>query len=197
MFDGDHKVDFYGSDRLSIDSSISSPPPPAPEVSTVDQDLIQEIVRATQFGNFELCCKLIDSGQLDVNIRDRENVTLLHWASINNRVDLVNYYIANGAFVDAIGGDLQSTPLHWATRQGHVSMVVLLMQHRADPSLLDGDGFNCLHLASQYGHTSIVAYLVAKGQDINATDLNGMTPLMWSAFRNNSYVHALVSKFVL
>lgn len=144
-----------------------------------------DIVRATQYGAFERCKHLIENG-FDVNRRDAENVTLLHWAAINNRRDLVKYYIGKGSLVDAIGGDLQSTPLHWATRQGHIAMVILLMQHRADPSLMDGEGSNCLHLAAQFGHTSIAAYLVAKGQEINAPDINGMTPLMWSSFRVNT-----------
>ncbi|CAG2170646.1 unnamed protein product [Oppiella nova] len=144
-----------------------------------------DVVRATQYGAFERCKELVESG-FDVNQRDAENVTLLHWAAINNRRDLVKYYIGKGANVDAVGGDLQSTPLHWATRQGHLPMVILLMHHRADPAILDGEGTNCLHLAAQFGHTSIAAYLLAKGQDINASDANGMTPLMWSAFRVNA-----------
>ncbi len=98
-----------------------------------------DIVRATQYGAFERCKHLIESG-FDVNQRDAENVTLLHWAAINNRRDIVKYYISKGAIVDAIGGDLQSTPLHWATRQGHISMIILLLQHRADPTILDGEG---------------------------------------------------------
>lgn len=52
----------------------------------------------------------------DVNQPDAENVSLLHWASINNRKKTVKYLIAKGAQVDAIGGELASTPLHWATR---------------------------------------------------------------------------------
>ncbi len=42
--------------------------------------------------------------------------------------------------MDAIGGELCSSPLHWATRQGHLSMVVLLVQHGADPNICDGEG---------------------------------------------------------
>lgn len=95
----------------------------------------------------------------------------------------MKYYLGLGADVNAIGGDLQSTPIHWATRQAHLSMVVLLIQNGADPSLYDGEGCNCLHLAAQFGNTAIVAYLVAKEQDINAPDVNGMTPLMWSCYR--------------
>uniref|UniRef100_A0A4W5Q9Q3 Uncharacterized protein n=1 Tax=Hucho hucho TaxID=62062 RepID=A0A4W5Q9Q3_9TELE len=66
--------------------------------------------------------------------------------------------------VDQLGGDLNSTPLHWATRQGHLSMVVQLLKYGSDPSLIDGEGCSCVHLAAQFGHTSIVAYLIAKGQ---------------------------------
>ena len=193
--------------------SSSTPPPPAPSESNRknsynhygDNDSdehnanldslsqqhmlkcrILEMVRATQYGNFDQCRHMIEVQHFDVNQRDSEDVTLLHWAAINNRLELVKYFITKGAVVDAIGGDLRSTPLHWATRQGLLQMVVLLMQHRADPSLLDGDGCNCLHLSAQLGHTSIVAYLIAKGVDINSSDMNGMTALMWCALRKNS-----------
>lgn len=44
-------------------------------------------------------------------------------------------------------------------------------------------GCSGIHLAAQFGHTAIVAYFIAKGQDVDMRDKNGMTPLMWSAFR--------------
>uniref|UniRef100_A0A8C9TM59 Palmitoyltransferase n=1 Tax=Scleropages formosus TaxID=113540 RepID=A0A8C9TM59_SCLFO len=122
-----------------------------------------DIVKATQYGIFERCRELVEAG-FDVRQPDKENVTLLHWAAINNRLDLVKYYISKGAIVDQLGGDLNSTPLHWATRQGHLSMVVQLLKYGADPALIDGEGCSCIHLAAQFGHTSIVAYLIAKGQ---------------------------------
>lgn len=62
-------------------------------------------------------------------------------------------------------------------------MVVLLMKYGADSSMRDGEGCSCIHLAAQFGHTAIVAYLVAKGANVNLMDKNGMTPLMWSAYR--------------
>uniref|UniRef100_A0A4W6E4R7 Palmitoyltransferase n=1 Tax=Lates calcarifer TaxID=8187 RepID=A0A4W6E4R7_LATCA len=135
----------------------------------VDDYSTWDIVKATQYGIFERCRELVEAG-FDVRQPDKENVTLLHWAAINNRIDLVKYYISKGAIVDQLGGDLNSTPLHWATRQGHLSMV----------------GCSCVHLAAQFGHTSIVAYLIAKGQDVDMMDQNGMTPLMWAAYRTHS-----------
>ena len=55
----------------------------------------------------------------DVNKRDEENVTLLHWSAINNRKEIASFLIERGAQIDAIGGELLSTPIHWATRQGN------------------------------------------------------------------------------
>ncbi|KAJ8667909.1 hypothetical protein QAD02_009572 [Eretmocerus hayati] len=144
-----------------------------------------DIVQATQYGALERVKELVEAGA-DVNQPDAETVTLLHWAAINNRTEIIKYLIAKGAVVDAIGGDLAATPLHWATRQGHLATVVLLMKHGADPTLRDCEGNTCIHLAAQCGHTAIVAYLVAKGINPNLPDRSAMTPLMWSAYKVNS-----------
>lgn len=147
-----------------------------------------DLVRATQFGRYEECRQYLDSNQFDVNQRDDENVTLLHWAAINNQAAIVEYYIDKGADVNAIGGDLKSTPIHWAVRQGHLSMVVQLLRRGADYNIIDLEGCNILHLAAQFGHTAIVAYLIAKGMDIDSPDSNGMTALMWTSYRGISKV---------
>ncbi|KAI2662908.1 hypothetical protein H4Q32_001886 [Labeo rohita] len=139
-----------------------------------------DIVKATQFGALERCKELIEAGY-DVRQPDKENVTLLHWAAINNRADIVKYYISKGAVIDQLGGDLNSTPLHWAIRQGHLSMVIQLMRYGADPLLADGEGYRGLHLAVLFQHMPIAAYLMAKGQEVDSPDINGQTPLMLAA----------------
>lgn len=141
-----------------------------------------DIVKATQYGIFERCKELVEAGY-DVRQPDRENVSLLHWAAINNRLELVKFYISKGAVIDQLGGDLNSTPLHWAIRQGHLPMVILLLQHGADPTLIDGEGFSSIHLAVLFQHMPIIAYLISKGQSVNMTDVNGQTPLMLSAYK--------------
>ncbi|XP_064368906.1 palmitoyltransferase ZDHHC13 isoform X3 [Dromaius novaehollandiae] len=139
-----------------------------------------DIVKATQYGLLERCKELVEAGY-DVRQPDKENVTLLHWAAINNRQELVRFYISKGAIVDQLGGDLNSTPLHWAIRQGHLPMVILLLKCGADPSLIDGEGFSSIHLAVLFQHMPIIAYLISKGQNVDTTDFNGQTPLMISA----------------
>ncbi|XP_071809024.1 palmitoyltransferase ZDHHC17-like [Asterias amurensis] len=163
----------------STDSPTQQQVRSKPDQSTFD------VIKAVQYGALDRVKELVENG-LDVQEPDKENVTLLHWASINNRLDIAKYLINQGAIIDQLGGDLNSTPLHWGARQGHLPMVVLLMQYGADPSLRDGEGVSAIHLACQYGHTAIVAYLIAKGQDPNMLDGNGMSPLMWACYRTFS-----------
>lgn len=100
--------------------------------------------------------ELVDAGY-NVNERDSETVTLLHWAAINNRKEIMGFLIEKGAEVDAVGGELNATPLHWATRQGHLDAAVILMNAGADPTLRDAEGCSCIHLAAQFGHTALVS----------------------------------------
>ena len=138
-----------------------------------------DIVKAVQHGILDRVRQLVDNGNADVKQPDSENVTLLHWAAINNRPEVVNFLLQRGADINAIGGDLHSTPIQWATRQGVLAMVVQLLQHGADPLIPDSEGQSCIHLAAQIGHTAIAAYLIAKGTNVDHQDRNGMTPLAW------------------
>lgn len=141
-----------------------------------------DIVKATQYGAIGRVKELIEAGW-DVNQPDSETVTLLHWAAINNRKDIIKYFLDKGASVDAVGGELNATPLHWATRQGHLGAVVLLLAAGADPSLRDAEGCSCIHLAAQFGHTALVAYFIARGVNPDLQDRGGMTALMWAAWK--------------
>ena len=98
-----------------------------------------DIVRAVQYGAHERVLELIEAGY-DINQPDNDTVYLLHWAAINNRREVIKLLIEKGANVNVVGGDLQSTPLHWAVRQGHLAATVLLMKNGADPNLLDAEG---------------------------------------------------------
>lgn len=141
-----------------------------------------DIVKATQYGAIHRVKELIEAGW-DVNQPDTDTVTLLHWAAINNRKDIIKYFIEKGAIVDAVGGELNGTPLHWAARQGHLGAVVLLMGAGADPNLRDAEGCACIHLAAQFGHTAVVGYFIARGVNPDSQDRSGMTALMWCAWK--------------
>lgn len=163
-------------------------PMPPPERSVVPETTQKmDIVYATQYGKFEVVRQMIESGEAEVNQLDKEGISLLHWAAINNRTQIVRYLLMKGAMVDRICGDLNTNALQWAIRQGHLQMTVLLIHYGSNPLITDVNGLNSLHVAAQCGHTPIVAYLIAKGVDVDCTDeQTGKTALMHAVINCNS-----------
>ncbi|CAF1047249.1 unnamed protein product [Adineta ricciae] len=159
--------------------AINNQPAP-PDARTAD------LVSAVQYGYYDRVVELIEPYPSLASTPVNGNITLLHWAAINNHVEIAKYLISKRADVNAFGGELNSTPLHWAIRDGVLEMVVFLLSQQAQPSLFDGEGYSALHLASMFGHTEIVAYLIAKGENIDLLDKHGMTPLMHSVSRSRS-----------
>jgi ankyrin repeat protein len=51
--------------------------------------------------------------------------------------------------VNALGGDLQSTPIYWAAHRNHVYSVALFLEHRADPNIVDKHGRSAYFIAVQ------------------------------------------------
>ena len=95
---------------------------------------------AVQCGFYDRVVELIDADSQLAAKPLNDNITLLHWAAINNRFEIAEYLLKKGAKVDAIGGLLNATPLHWVTRNGQLEMIIFLLSHQAQPSLFDGEG---------------------------------------------------------
>ncbi|UJR21184.1 hypothetical protein I4U23_024282 [Adineta vaga] len=161
----------------SNDSSTTNGKTSAPDEHTAD------LVTAVQYGYYDRVTELINADPQLASTPVQDNITLLHWAAINNRIEIAQYLLNKGAKIDASGGALNSTPLHWAVRDGKLDMILFLLSNGAQPELMDGEGFACIHLASIFGHSAIVAYLIAKGQNIDLLDKAGMTPLMHAAHK--------------
>ncbi|XP_063678045.1 palmitoyltransferase ZDHHC17-like isoform X2 [Bolinopsis microptera] len=149
----------------------------APKRKEVNPDELT-IVQATQNGVLNRVKHLIEVEEYDPNEPDSQEVPLLHWAAINNRIEIAKYLIDRGSRVSAIGGVLKENAVHWATRQGHMSMIVLLIRSGGDYRLHNRDGYTPLHIAAQFQMTSICAYYLALGIDCDVTNNAGKTPLM-------------------
>ena len=72
---------------------------PAQKQSTPEDYRNFDIVRAAQYGVIERCIELVEAG-FDVNQPDAENVTVLHWAAINNRAEIIRS-VVNALFSTA------------------------------------------------------------------------------------------------
>ncbi|ORZ11160.1 ankyrin repeat-containing domain protein, partial [Absidia repens] len=89
---------------------------------------------AARQGQFQQICQLLDSRQATVHDVDDDGATALHYAAVSNEA-CAKYLIDRGAVVDQPAGELQATPLHWATRQGQLVHAHRLIREGADPTL--------------------------------------------------------------
>ncbi|RUP07423.1 ankyrin repeat-containing domain protein, partial [Jimgerdemannia flammicorona] len=69
---------------------------------------------AAQRGSFQSVKYLLDSKKASPNDVDPTGVTALHYAALQNHDVVAKFLIDKGAQVDAFGGELRATPLHWA-----------------------------------------------------------------------------------
>ncbi|HEV7491768.1 MAG TPA: quinoprotein dehydrogenase-associated putative ABC transporter substrate-binding protein [Rhodanobacteraceae bacterium] len=67
-----------------------------------------------------------------------------------------------------------------------VERVRYLVEHGADASARDGDGYTALGNAVRFSHAPIAALLLEHKADPNATDLSGWTPLMYASWADDA-----------
>ncbi|AET37565.1 palmitoyltransferase AKR1 Ecym_1330 [Eremothecium cymbalariae DBVPG len=162
----------------------------------VKDPIIEKYHNACQFGDLKTVKEMVETGVIDVNQDwdSREKVSGLHWASVNNRLNIVKYLISQGADVNMKGGDLEATPLHWASKSGYVYIVHCLLENNADPTIYDKQGYNLLHTATFSSNIMLILYvLFTEKIHIDSPDPTGKTPLHWAAYQGDSLtVEALV-----
>jgi ankyrin repeat protein len=60
------------------------------------------------------------ANQADVNAKDRDGATPLHWAAKNGHKDVAEVLLDSEADVDAKESTYTATPLHMAAEEGHL-----------------------------------------------------------------------------
>lgn len=187
--------------NLSIEEHQSENEPIEQEQADAKDPLLSKYHLACQQGDLATVKEMIENGVIDLkhDYDDVERVSGLHWASINNRLSVVRYLISKDVDVNFQGGELNATPLHWAARYGYVYIVDYLLEHGADPSVTDAQGFNLLHLSINSSNIMLVIYVlffvIDDKLDIDCVDPNGRTALLWAAYQGDSLSVETLLKF--
>jgi ankyrin repeat domain-containing protein 50 len=78
--------------------------------------------------------------------------------------------------------------LSMAARQGHASLVTLLLDAGADPHSADAEGWTPLRAAAWGGHNDTVEILLKRGAQVDACDAEGRTALRAAAWAGHEEV---------
>lgn len=131
----------------------------------------------------------------DVNGRQGDGATALHWAAHWDDVDTVDRLLRAKAAVD-VSNDLGVTPLALACETGNATMVERLLQAGANPNSRTASGETALMTAARTGSLGAVQALLTRGADVNAKEqTHGQTALMWAVSNGHpAIVRALIEK---
>jgi ankyrin repeat domain-containing protein 50 len=145
-------------------------------ISGVDYSPLHE---ACFFGLHSLTAKLLKSGSADINARDSDQVTPLHYAVRCHHLAVVKGLCQCPNLDVNAQDDLGYTPLQDASWDDLFDIVQVLLQHPSiEINLQDGDGRTALYNAARQGHTDIIQLLLQHPTiDINCSDNNGWTAL--------------------
>ncbi len=150
------------------------------------------LIDAVTSGDHTTIRTLLDQG-VDVNARQGDGATALHWAVHLNDRETVAALLEAGAEVDAVN-DLGVAPLLVAATNGEAAVVRLLLDAGADPDGGPAERERPLMRAAWVGSLDTVTALLDAGADPNGAEpARGQTALMWAI----SERHPTVVKILL
>ncbi|GFU32723.1 ankyrin-2 [Nephila pilipes] len=131
-------------------------------------------------GWYEMAHLLMKRG-CSLSLKTDKGETPLHLAALRSDYNLVKLLIENRADMTSVD-HLKRTVLHYACEMGCLKVASLLVEHSSPTivNLKDSENKTPLIYASLNGCTSMIACLLSKGANVNATDFEGNSPLIYS-----------------
>jgi ankyrin repeat protein len=150
-----------------------------------------EVADAAMQRNSAQVRRLMQDGA-DVNLRQADGATALHWAAYYGDASLALLLLEAGADASAANRE-GSTPMWLAASQGDAAMISALLDAGADANEKLPLGRRPLMLAARSGRVDAVRELLDHGADPNAKEeARGTTALMQAADQGHADVIALL-----
>jgi ankyrin repeat protein len=152
------------------------------------------LIEAVRSRNVETVIDLLKR-RVDVNARQADGATALHWAAHFGDVKIAELLIQAGAR-PGIADDTGVTPIHLACTNRSDALVEMLLEAGADPDATLLNGETALMTCSRTGDLHAVEALVARGADVDRKErFHDQTALMWAAAeRHPGVVAALIDR---
>ena len=151
-------------------------------VSAGNDDL--RLIEALQNQDHEAVRALL-SQKVDVNAREGDGATALHWAVVRDDVEVVEALVGAGADANA-ANDYGVTPLLLACTNRNAAVVGKLLDAGADPNAATEMGETALMTCAKTGIADALRALLDHGAKVDGREAShGQTALMWAATQEN------------
>jgi ankyrin len=138
------------------------------------------LIEAIKSRNLEAARALIKQ-RVDVNARQGDGATALHWAVHLDDASAVEMLLRAGAKAD-LADDTGATPLHLACVNRRGTLVERLLAARANANAVTVGGETGLMTCARTGEAAGVKALIGRGVNVNAKEpFHDQTALMWAA----------------
>ena len=137
------------------------------------------VLKAVLDGDLDSVVTALRNKRVAPSSLDASGCSLLHWASVNNRISIATALLDHSAEVNLAGGVRGESPLQWAIRQKYYAMIQLLISRGADLSFRSAEGLDALHLVTRLGNMNTLYFVLHHGADPNSVDGRGDTPIAW------------------
>ncbi|SPO29990.1 uncharacterized protein UTRI_06291_B [Ustilago trichophora] len=108
------------------------------KAASLTSDQIDDLLLSARYGDLEdlqstlspLFASTSSPTELLASIKNDDSNTLLHYASANGHLDVVNYLLPHADLPSLLAQNISgNTPLHWAGLNGHLDTVKALVAH--------------------------------------------------------------------
>ena len=132
------------------------------DINVLDKQDHIPLVYACGSGHAHIVAVLLSQNdQMNLNRRDQEGRTPLHYSAMVDRREIVNNLISHGLDPN-VRDNSGSPPLHIAAFSGNVHCMNVLLEHNALVNMQNNSGSTALHLACRSGNLDAVKLLVTR-----------------------------------
>jgi ankyrin repeat protein len=151
-------------------------------VNAIDEDGDPLLHNAALYASAGVMESLLKKGA-DPNAKNKEGETALMWCTYDP--DKMKLLVKYGADVNAIATSGNSALLVAAVGANQYETVKFLLEHGADAAVRNKRKETAMIRAAIYGDSLTLALLHKHGNDLNAMDSTGATPLLQAVFNVN------------
>lgn len=127
--------------------------------------------------------------QTRLNKTDEAGMSLLHYAAVNGRCDVISALVLSGCQVEQAVGEpctypKDTQPIHLASQSGGLAAVCCLQHYGADLGAKDDRGWSAIHYAAFHNYQAIISHLISVDKtflDLPTSDRDQSTPLLLAA----------------